>query len=95
MSSLNNNSPDFIVVELFHGILSLLFCGKGNKCIASIVAIEVHHHSYFVNFAKLQTQVSVTVLRLHHTGLSMEACIHTPEYKYCKIKSYIMKYQNK
>ncbi len=56
MSSLNNNSPDFIVVELFHGILSLLFCGEGNKCIASIVAIEVHHHPYFVNFAKLQRQ---------------------------------------
>ncbi len=56
MSSLNNTSPDFIVVELFHGILSLLFCGEGNKCIASIVAIEVHHHPYFVNFAKLQRQ---------------------------------------
>ncbi len=76
MSSLNNNSPDFIVVELFHGILSLFFCGEGNKCIASIVAIEVHHHPYFVNFAKLQRQVSVTVLRLHHTEISTEACLY-------------------
>lgn len=65
MSTLNTDSPDFIVVELFHGILSLLFCGEGNKCITSIVAIEVHHHPYFVNFAKLQRQVSLTFLKLN------------------------------
>lgn len=71
MSTLNSNSPDFIVVELFHGILSLLFCGKGNKCIASIVAVEVHHHPYFVNFAKLQRQGNLTFLKLHHTKCSV------------------------
>lgn len=69
MSSLNNDSPDFIVVELFHGILSLLFSGEGNKRIASIVAIEVHHHPYFVNFAELRRQV-------HQTIISTEACLY-------------------
>lgn len=66
MSTLNNDSPNFVIVELFHGILSLLFCGEGNKCIASIVAIEVHHHPYFVYAAELQRQVSLTFLQLHH-----------------------------
>lgn len=43
-----------MVVKLFHGVFGLLFRGKGDKCVTSIVAIEIHHHPYFINVAKLQ-----------------------------------------
>ena len=35
-------------------ILGFLFIWECYKCIASIVAIKIHHHSHFINFTNLQ-----------------------------------------
>lgn len=54
--------PNFIIIELLYRILRLLFIREGHKGVAPIVAIEVHHHSHFIDFANLQTERKVILI---------------------------------
>lgn len=45
--------PDFIIVEVLHCGLGLLLVVESDECIASVVAIEIHHHPHLVDLPKL------------------------------------------
>lgn len=38
---------------MLHGILGFLFSAEGDKSVATVVPVEIHHHPYFIDFAKL------------------------------------------
>lgn len=48
--------PNFIIIELLYCIPCFLFIREGHKGVAPVVAIKVHHHSHFIDFANLQIE---------------------------------------
>ena len=50
----DNHKPDLIVIELLHGRLGFLFGVEGDKGIAPVVSVEVHHHPHLIYLTELR-----------------------------------------
>lgn len=65
----HQNEPDLVVVELLHGCFGFQFGAEGDKGVASVVSVEVHHHSHLVDLTKLEEEGAVEFRTTNAAGL--------------------------